>query len=390
MTLLKANTDIINLYTKMSSQSQYKKIPASDSAGAGGYDKIIAIFNKSQDISAYNRANKAKVMFKSSESFERMLEETPSGIYKSTAGSDVSNIFYPFETFYGSGNKLPGFHPNASGVWTPSGNNSSVVVNINNLLPFRYDATQSGYLYYLPEVHTSGDAMRGMVSAERYYGNPENYRDISNIRSIGLRMPMVAVGWGYTTDGVPVPNQSGLLGSENPSLIEYIEQRFKGGFTNGYEVNPDDYVAAPIDLRYDPQKHVWTGPKGFWAEITGSSGVYVTGNGISIGDGSGIITAYSWKEQVMGDVGILATPTRYRYGTYTKYPAFEVNNVSTVASGTKVFLQVKEREDRYSFTTGSTSTSSTDSAGQYQYMLHMMVSQNSSGWDFGRAHPIIE
>ena len=67
--------------------------------------------------------------------------------------------------------------------------------------------------------------------------------EVSGIRSIGLRMPMVAAGWGYDTDGNPVPSSGGQLHPEATW-------------------NPNIWKTGPIDLRWDDARKVWTGGGG--------------------------------------------------------------------------------------------------------------------------------
>jgi hypothetical protein len=104
-------------------------------------------------------------------------------------------------------------------------------------------------------------------------------------------------------------------------------------------VDPADYIAAPIDLRYDRRNNVWTAPRGFWAEVLASGS-----NG-----------AYSWKEKMVGPSGTLIDPPSgaswYRQGTTTKNSIYEVNKRS-VPSGTKVWVQIPERSDNLQFEFG--------------------------------------
>lgn len=368
----------------LNTNSETQFIPSKDSNGVGSYSKILALYNSQAQGNVFGKQKKAIVGFKTSESFETTVKEIGSGYYQKIAGGDLSNIFYPFQSKYGSG-IMPSFHTDGSGsLYT---NISGSIINNTKLYPFRFNTTDAPYVYYRPVLASGHDSLNSLISSSRYYGNTESYRDTSDIRSLGLRLPLMGVGWGYTTDGLPVPSQGDrlLYGSGVNSFTSY---KFKGGSANGYDVDPNDYIAAPIDLRYDPQKNVWTGPKGFWAQIIGSSGVFATSSGVFAGNGSGLLTAYSWREVVPADNGDFIQPSKFRTGTYSNFPAFEVNN-NTVASGTIVYFPPKEREDRYHFNVGGSNSSGTLSTGQYQYMVYQMVSQNSAGFDFVRGHPVL-
>ena len=359
-----------------------------ESTGAGSYDKILAIYHNASGNMPFSRQNKTHVGIKNSQSYNAIIQDfAESGMYQRLAGIDINSIFFPYQTRYSSvSNLMPAFHQDASGVYYTA--NSGAIIDIGKLLPFKFNKNDNRYVYYTPNIASGIDGIKGVVSSDKFLGSSDIYRDISDIRSIGHRLPMVGVGWGYTTDGLPVPSNSGslLFGSGVNSFSTY---KFKGGYTNGYEVNPDDYIAAPIDLRYDPQRNVWTGPRGFWAQVTDGSGVFVTSSGVFAGNGSGLITAYSWREVVPADNGDFIQPPRFRTGTYNNFPAFEVNN-NTVASGTVVYFPPKEREDRYHFAVGGSSNSGTVPTGEFQYMVYQMVAQNSAGFDFVRGHPVLE
>lgn len=74
----------------------------------------------------------------------------------------------------------------------------------------------------------------------------ENLReDIDNedIRALGLRAPLVLVGYGYDTTGKPVPNED----EENPT----------DNFAEDYLTNQTNWKAGPLDARWDHNKKCW-------------------------------------------------------------------------------------------------------------------------------------
>jgi hypothetical protein len=60
-------------------------------------------------------------------------------------------------------------------------------------------------------------------------------------RSMGLRGPLVVVGWGYDVDGLPVPSDP----NDNTK------------FLNNHKKRQDLWKAGPVDLRWDDDKKVW-------------------------------------------------------------------------------------------------------------------------------------
>lgn len=73
-------------------------------------------------------------------------------------------------------------------------------------------------------------------------------------RGIGLRLPLMAKGWGYTIDGRPVPGTQ-------PSGGVW-------GFASGYLNNESLWKTGPVDFRYDEDRGVWGAPVNKLLKIT--------------------------------------------------------------------------------------------------------------------------
>lgn len=116
----------------------------------------------------------------------------------------------------------------------------------------------------------------------------------NNHRFLALRGPLVMAGWGFDTDGFPVPNASGEPKSLNangyPLRIRNLKDQ-TGGYENypgtilgknqtwdaekgewtapikennfykGWGLRPDMWPVGPVDLRWDPTRKVWTAPQ---------------------------------------------------------------------------------------------------------------------------------
>ena len=74
--------------------------------------------------------------------------------------------------------------------------------------------------------------------------NTETLPMEQGIRSIGLRGPLVIVGWGYDTEGNPVPNKDGYNGKS-----PYFE--------NNWLNKPQNWMSGPLDVRWDNDKRMW-------------------------------------------------------------------------------------------------------------------------------------
>lgn len=309
-------------------------IPSPETLGANSYDKILAIFHKNNDdLTSYGRSKKTQIFIKSGSSYEATLASMPSGLYQKSAGIDLGGLFMPFESKIGDSD-LPSFHNTfpISGTLTISG----AIGNGYDLLPFRWDSSASGYIYdkiYIP--NGDGDSIDNLITGDIYYGDTDRYNKIDNIRGIGFRLPMMGVGWGLTTDGTPFPSGTNSSG----------EMSFKGGYSNGYQIDSSDYIAAPIDLRYDTSRNVWTaGQTGFWAEIQS----VVSG----IGDFRHTYV-YTWIEKELTESGILVKKANNpRFGASGINPAIEVNNNQTIPSGTNVWIFPRTTRNTYAFEFG--------------------------------------
>lgn len=341
----------------------------SQRAGGGSYDKILAIFNNSQDrkTTALERSKRVNISLKTAENFESTLMQCPSGDYRNVAGSDISAIFMPYQTMLGSGSHtMPAF---ASGIQilVPTFQSGSGI-NTFDILPFQWDfklPNVSG-LVYDRTINPSGDGFKNLVSGNQYYGDSDRYRNISEERGIGLRLPAMGVGWGFTTKKKPWPAGSGTL--------------FKGDVAEGYRVDPKDYIAAPIDLRYDTKRNVWSatgGADGIWAKIL---------NAGLLGENGNLYNIYSWIEMTTDASGIITSipiSSNPSSGTLDKNWSYEVNNTPNLPSGLIVWLIPDENSDNYSFFYPGPAT------GEFQYQEYVVVAQHRSGWTFDRSCPLI-
>ena len=107
--------------------------------------------------------------------------------------------------------------------------------------------------------------------------DPTNPNAFQNIRSFGLRGPLMVHGWGYDLEGYPVPNASGELklngaggyildNDGNPVGKNQVLQADgtwsapykENTFYRGWAQMPTTWPVGPIDLRWDNNARVWT------------------------------------------------------------------------------------------------------------------------------------
>ena len=97
--------------------------------------------------------------------------------------------------------------------------------------------------------------------------NQQSYAD--DYRYLAMRGPMIMQGWGYDLHGKPVPNASGDSGGSFSSVGK--SDKFK----ENWLADARDWPVAPIDLRFDRERGVWTVPPAFRMYQVENTGVEI-------------------------------------------------------------------------------------------------------------------
>jgi len=140
--------------------------------------------------------------------------------YPRLGGVSMDGMFRPFSTSH-----------EASGIPHYESPIDSGGVNVDVLNPYKTG-------------HDIGVVIRGETPPDNLNintladGGPEDV-----YRPLGLRAPLVLVGWGYDTNGKPVPNAD----PDNPG-DEYLENHLQ---------RQDMWKAGPLDVRWDDNKKLW-------------------------------------------------------------------------------------------------------------------------------------
>tara|TARA_R110000751_G_scaffold53072_2_gene115264 strand:- start:9251 stop:10858 length:1608 start_codon:yes stop_codon:yes gene_type:complete len=200
--------------------------------------------------------------------FQNVLNETDDDFDKK-AGASFDSIYSPYSTNLAASG-FPHFE-----VPTNLTEPNSLTLNPfnpNNELSLYYAPT--GSLLYQNSLATSGDitatesGLLAHPSGWLEYGhtidsavNSSGQRhsmnfdfqftsssgtdvEVENIRAVGLRSPQVMTGWGFNTEGKPVPADTG-----NSEV-----------FASGAFSDPSLWKTGPIDLRWDNDRKVWGSP----------------------------------------------------------------------------------------------------------------------------------
>lgn len=87
--------------------------------------------------------------------------------------------------------------------------------------------------------------------------NSDNRADYSNdYRTFALRGPIIIQGWGYDTNGKPIPNSGDteLATSGGIFTSKGLTDKFLANFLR----KPHTWPVAPLDVRFDRDRNVWT------------------------------------------------------------------------------------------------------------------------------------
>jgi hypothetical protein len=115
--------------------------------------------------------------------------------------------------------------------------------------------TKSGHTI---EIVGRGDevASQGVLSSTKRVSDTGRYS--GDYRFFALRGPLVLQQWGYDTDGKPVPNAVDI--EADAVSGNFKRDQLKDEFMPNWLAKSHTWPVAPIDLRFDRKRGVWTAP----------------------------------------------------------------------------------------------------------------------------------
>jgi len=93
-------------------------------------------------------------------------------------------------------------------------------------------------------------------------------------RFMALRGPLVIQGWGYDLHGKPIPNEESDSGPNFKNSYVGLTDKFK----SGYLQDSTQWPIAPVDLRFDRKRGVWTIPPAYRMFQVETSGEIAAGD----------------------------------------------------------------------------------------------------------------
>lgn len=87
----------------------------------------------------------------------------------------------------------------------------------------------------------------------------KNAHYANDYRFMALRGPLILQGWGYDTNGKPIPNSA-----DSESAIsgngQFVSTSLTDKFLSDFLKKPQTWPVAPVDLRFDRNRNLWVAP----------------------------------------------------------------------------------------------------------------------------------
>jgi hypothetical protein len=301
------------------------------------------------------------------------LQGNNDAVYQTRAGMSIEGLLRPYSTytedftfshfatginsFVGSGDMIYRGSMNASGCYDYSNNFSRFgtppvsgigqpPIHWGTMNPFLegsglvMDPHVSGFglsMYF--KGHDIEYVIRdGTYPVDLSVHSPyDNYSTSGWYRAVGIKTPLILVGWGYDIDGYPVPNK-------------YGETNRGATFEDDWLRKPHHWKSGPLDVRWDQNRGVWTVPVPFSivriqaTQTAPSSGTFTAllSNSISAFTPSGTIIT-SGNIIVHNVVGATLGSGQFGYAmynpndyysdiNYSKYELLAAGSASTIKS----------------------------------------------------------
>jgi len=158
-------------------------------------------------------------------------------------------------------------------------------------------------------------------------GDDEAHDFFDNYRFMALRGPLVVHGWGYDLHGKPIPNKSG----DAPNSFTTSYTSLKDEFATNWLEDATTWPVAPVDLRFDRKRGVWTVPSAFRLYQVEVSGELLAGQ-------SAPATVIRYKDDILNADGSKVSNPQVMLSNWTS---------ANISSGTKAMAYYDTAECAY-------------------------------------------
>ena len=214
------------------------------------------------------------------------------------------------------------------------------VANPNDTLPTnRSDTPATGHDI---EILGRGTSLSGTWSIPFAEEKGGGYGYASDYRMFAFKGPMLIQQWGYDLHGKPVPNKADTDANAKNGI--FTSTNLQDKFLDGWLQKPETWPVAPLDLRLDRERGVWTTPqppRNIHVSINGclnQSGDFTPLNIKPVYDSAGtqiasptVTVHWPWDVKPPRDVGRIPV---YYDTVDCKYYAFPANRFDVEVSGT--------------------------------------------------------
>ena len=169
----------------------------------------------------------------------------------------------------------------------------------------------------------SGQTMSLMENENDGSGFPDDFR------MMALKGPLLINGWGYDLEGKPIPNSADTKALM--SVGKFTDKNLTNSFPSGWLREPETWPVAPLDLRFDRVRGVWTTPPAHRV-LFGEIGQAMAGGHGGPGTETGIATVWNstFPDSSLGTPLYASTNPQINFTN--------VLNTSGIVSGTKAYF----------------------------------------------------
>tara|TARA_R110000824_G_scaffold128568_4_gene289494 strand:+ start:5199 stop:13643 length:8445 start_codon:yes stop_codon:yes gene_type:complete len=150
-----------------------------------------------------------------------------------------------------------------------------------------------------------------------------------DFRFLGLKGPLLIHGWGYDLEGKPIPNYKDTTADASQGIFHNGPEELEDSFLPMWLRKPQTWPTAPLDVRFDRARGVWTVPNDFRI----MQAKVVQSGGISAGE-TGSIQILNLRP-TYDHLGVLITDEARKRGILSN-PA-TIDCIGTLASGDTFF-----------------------------------------------------